>query len=168
MDVKALKVAIANLLGQQFALDENGNPTAALIRANPQAPMSLAVTDLPTWIIFARQATYPVPPDQSENRLAMETRDFELTLFVAQSQSGTDGEAELKCEPYLDYCRNWIQSHVLLSDTVADQVPGIMRSYLVRDTGIFTRRYTSGPELYIGVAYTVRVEGRNIVSYGAE
>lgn len=167
MDVKALKVAIANMLGQQLALDESGNPTAALIRANPQAPMSLATTDLPTWVILARNATYPTPPDQSEHRLASETRDFDFVLFVAQSQSGTDGEAELKVEPYVDYCRNWIQSHIQLYVN-ADQVPGIMRSYLVRDTGIFTRRYTSGPELYVGIAFTVRVEGRNIVTYGAE
>lgn len=176
MDIAATKVALAGMLGNLFAFTFNtGSQTYQLsatqhIRANAQAPMSLADSDLPTFILFTGPARYPSPPDQSMNRLAMETRDYIAALFVAYGQAGIDGEAERKVEPYVDYVRDQIQKHLLFYDgNQAHIVPGIMRAYLTGDDGIVTLRYGTGaPQNYVGLRYTIRVEGRNIVTYGNE
>ena len=138
------------------------------IRANANAPFSLAETDLPTWCIFTKPASYPNPPDQSAGRLAMETRDFDAVLFVGVAQAGTDGEAEFKASPYIDYARDTIQSHVqIYQDT--PPVPGILRAYLIKDSGVMVRKYSpNDPAPYIGITYTVRVEGRNTVVYAKQ
>ncbi len=167
MDIKTFMLSLAGLMSQLYVLDENGDPTARHISAKAQAPASLTETDLPTWIFIPKDATYPVPPDQTDGRLAQETRDFELRLYVTIAQSGIDGEAQRKVEPYLDYGRDHIQKHVLLWDgNPYHEVPGLLRAYLVRDSGVATLRFGSQDQpLYVGISYTVRVECRNLVEY---
>jgi hypothetical protein len=171
LDIAGLKANFADLLGQLFVYDvSTGTPvlTTNHIRANVNAPMSLADTDLPTWCIFTKAATYPNPPDQSDGRLAKETRDFDAILFVSLAQSGTDAEAEFRASPYVDYARDWIQSHIQLYQD-KPPVPGIMRAYLIKDSGIIVRKYApNDPVPYICIGYTVRVEGRNTVNYASQ
>ncbi len=175
MEINKVKAAIAGMLGTLKQIDPlTGLPYdpysdlyGATVRANAEAPMSLADTDLPTWCIFAARATYPTPPDQSVNRLQSETRDFTCNLYVCLAQTGIDGEAERKVEPYLDAARNLIQGHPLFYDgNIADIVPGIMRAYLVSDDGIVTLTY--GQSRYNGLRFTIRVDGKNLVTYGNE
>jgi len=177
MDVKAVKTAFAGMLGNMLQLDPvTGLPYVApspnvgqKVRADADAPMSLADTDLPTWIIRVAGARYPNPPDQAENRLSHEDRDFELILFVCMAEFGIDGEAERKTEPYIDYSRNLIQSHPLIYDgKLADIVPWISRAFLLSDNGHAERRYTANGPFYETISFTVRVEGRNRLTYGNE
>jgi hypothetical protein len=170
MDLKAIKKELAGMFATLYNLDPiTGLPTTQKMRANAQAPMSLAETDLPTWILFSGAATYPNPPDQSVDRLAKETRDFHCCLYVALIGAGIDGEAERKVEPYLDYSRNLIQSHPLLYDgNISEIVPGIMRAYLIKDDGIVVLNYGSPVQKYDGLRFTIRVEGLNTVTYGNE
>jgi hypothetical protein len=180
MDVKAVKTELAGMLGTLLAIDpltglpytgtDPAYPAGLTVRANAQAPMSLAETDLPTWIIFSGNATYPNPPDQTVDRLAKETRDFVCCLYVCYSQTGIDGEAERKVEPYINAARALIQSHPLLYDgNISQIVPWIMRAYLIKDDGIVVLPYgASIPVKYNGLRFTIRVEGLNVVNYGNE
>ena len=177
MDIAAIKTELAGLLGSLLAIDRTtGLPYAdpyregETVRAYVQARFSLPETDLPAWIIFTNAATYPVPPDQTVERLARETRDMALCLYVSVAQSGTDGEAEAAVEPYIEMARNLIQSHPLLYDGIlADIVPGIMRAYLVRDEGVVVLKYgMQNPIQYNGLRFTLRIEGYNEVLYGNE
>jgi hypothetical protein len=155
-------------MSQLYNLDPStGLPTTIPMTAKAQAPMSLTETDLPTWIILSLAGTYPNPPDQTYDRLALETRDFSFRLYANISQSGIDGEAERKVEPYLDYSRNHIQRHVQLWDgDPTHRVPGIQRGYIIRDSGVATLRFGSKDQpLYIGIDFTVRVECKNEVIY---
>jgi hypothetical protein len=169
VDIEQLKLNLADMLGGLYVLDVSTHqPTTVHTRAFAHAPFTLAETDLPLWVVFSRAATYPTPPPQTENRLYPEARDFELVLFVAVAQTGTDGEAEARTEPYIDYCRDWIQRHILLYEN-NPPVPWVQRSYLTRDTGSFVRKWApNDPTQYIGVSYMVRVEGLNRVTYGSQ
>lgn len=170
MDIKAIKIEMAGMFSTLFVLDPlTGLPTTQALRANAEAPMSLAETDLPTFVIFTGSASYPVPPDQTVDRLAKETRDFSCCLYVCLAQAGIDGEAERKVEPYIDYVRNLIQAHPLLYDgVISDRVPGIMRAYLAKDDGIVVLPYGNPVQKYDGLRFIVRVEGLNEVTYGNE
>ena len=170
MDLVAIKKEMAGMFATLFALDPLTRlPTTQNLRAYAQAPMSIPETDLPVWVLFSGSATYPSPPDQTVNRLARETRDFICCLYVCMAQSGIDGEAERKVEPYLDYSRNLIQSHPLFYDgNVSDIVPGIMRAYLTKDEGVVVLQYGNPVQKYNGLRFTIRVEGHNQVTYGNE
>lgn len=170
MDITLFKESMAGLLGQMFVIDPTTLlPTVQHVRANAQAPMSLAETDFPTWIIFTGPATYPIPGDQTDRRLAKETRDFTASLYVGIAQAGIDGEAERKVQPYVNTARNIIQRHVRLWDgDPLHEVPGVQRGYLIRDTGIATLRFGSAPVQYLGISYVVRVDVLNEVIYARQ
>lgn len=166
MDVKGIKTQLADMLGTLAIVD---SIPARFVRANAQAPMSLAETDLPTWNVFTGPASYPDPPDRSDDRLAHETRDFYACLYVCRSQAGISGEAERRVEPYLDSARNLIQSHALLArDRLASVVPGILRAYLLRDDGITQLKFGVEPVNFDGLRFTIRVVGLNSNAYGDE
>ena len=168
MDIALFKTSLAGLLGQMYQINPTtGLPTSVHIRANAQAPMSLAETDFPTWILFTGQAVYPALPDQTENRLAKETRDFTCSLYVGIAQAGLDGEAERKVQPYIDPSRNWIQKHIRLWDgNILHEVPGVQRAWLIRDTGVAVLRYgNNNPVSYLGCSFVVRVDVWNEVIY---
>lgn len=147
-----------NIYSQEYEQD-----LTRFVTAWAQAPMSLAETDLPTWIIFTRPGAGRVPPDQGMNRLWYETRDFECRLYVAFGQAGIDGEAERMVEPYLDPALALIHSHPLLQeDTAPDLCPGVQRGYYVKDTGVTTIPFGKpAPANYVGCVFTVRVEVYN-------
>jgi hypothetical protein len=168
MDIKAIKKAMAGMFATLYNLDPlTGLPTTQHLRADAEAPMSLSETDLPIMIMYTGAGSYPVPPDQTVDRLAKETRDFACCLYVSLVQAGIDGEAERKVEPYIDYVRNLVQSHPLLYDgNISDIVPGIMRAYVVRDDGIVILPY--GNSKYDGLRFIIRIEGLNMVTYGNE
>jgi hypothetical protein len=167
MDIKKFMLSLQGLMSQLYVLDMNGVATAQHMPAKAQAPASLTETDLPTWIFIPLGATYPNPPDQTDDRLAKETRDFEIRLYVTITQTGIDGEAQRRVEPYLDLARDHIQSHVRLWDGDAThEVPGLQRAYLLRDTGVSTLKYgIADKPLYLGIIFTVRVECLNAVDY---
>lgn len=172
MDVKAAKTAIAGCLGTLQQMDSlTGLPYSPVryVRSNAQAPFSISEPDLPTWIIFTGSANYPDPPDRTDGRLAREQRDFMACLYVCVANSGIDGEAERKVEPYLDPTRQLIQQHPLFYDNnIADIVPGILRAYPVRDDGIIQLRYGQDTTLYLGLRFTIRVIALNANTYGNE
>ena len=165
MDINKFVATWANLMGKMFVVDPNtGLVTTQTIRANATAPFSLSETDLPTWCFFTGAATYPNPPDQSYGRLARETRDFTAVLYVCKIDTGVDGEAERRVRPYVDSARDQIQKHIQLWDGVdANRVPGIKRTYLIRDSGPGQIIY--GSDKFNGISYTVRVDADNEVDY---
>jgi hypothetical protein len=165
MDINLFVSGWAKLMGQMFVVDpDTGLPTTTHVQTRAAAPFSLAETDLPLWIFFTNAATYPNPPDQSDGRLARETRDFTAVLYVCLVTAGVDGEAERRVRPYVDSARDQIQKHIQLWDGVdADRVPGIKRTYLIRDSGPGQIKY--GSTTYNGISYTVRVDADNLVIY---
>jgi len=177
MDVKAVKMALSNMIGTLLAIDPLTGlpyvdpithlPTGKTVRSNPQAPFSLAETDLPTWISFTGPGTYPDPPDRVDNTLAHETRDFTAALYVCVAEAGIDGEAERKTEPYLDAVRKLIQQHAIFANnSLAETVPGILRTYPLRDDGLVQLRYGQSSTLYLGLRFVIRVIGLNDNNYG--
>jgi len=178
MDIKGIKKELAGLMGTMLRVDPiTGVPytappamIGARVKALSEAPMSLAETDLPTWLFYVGSAAYPAPPDQTVGRLSKETRDIVCCLYVCIAQAGIDGEAERKALPYMDVSRNLFQSHPLIYDgNISDRVPGIMRAYLVKDDGIVQLKFGTGePITYDGLRYTLRFDGYNEVTYGNE
>jgi hypothetical protein len=167
MDVGQFFDSLAGLMSQLYVLDVNGVPTTQHMNAKAQAPMSLTETDLPTWIFIPLNATYPSPPDQTMERFAKETRDFEIRCYVTISQSGIDGEAQRRVQPYIDIGRDHIQKHIRLWDgNPYNEVIGLQRAWLMKDSGVATLRYGSNDKpMFLGVSYTVRVECLNEVDY---
>lgn len=167
MDIAAFKPHLAAMFGEMFTYAWDAASGLYLVTANhilawAEAPQSISEGDLPMWILFTRQATYPVPPDSSALRLLRETRDFDCRLYVALGQAGIDGEAERKCEPYIETARLLIQTHPLLQeDTAPSYVPGIQRGYPVRDSGVVTLSYGSPANSYVGLNFTIRVDALN-------
>jgi hypothetical protein len=169
MDITNFKASFAILLGRLEQIDPlTGEPyvPARYCKSFAEAPMSLAETDLPTWVIFTGGATYPNPPDQTDERFAKETRDFQCRLYVGIAQTGQDGERERVCQPYVDPARQLIQSRVQLYEpTLSSPTPGIMRAYLIRDDGVTTFPFNSPGVIYMGLRFVVRVEADNEVIY---
>ena len=168
MDLMKFKPLLAGMFAElyNFQWDDINKiyiPTTTHTLAYAQAPQTLADSDLPVWIIFTKAATYPVPPDSSEDRKWHETRDFDCKLFVEHGQAGIDGEAEAKVEPYLDPALTLIHNHPLLqSDTAPLLCPGIQRGYLVNDKGVTTLVYGKAGDQYVGLWFTLRVEVLNM------
>ena len=166
MDIAGFVDSWAALMRTMHKYDEAGNPTAEYVRAESLAPYAISETDFPVWFFFVGPATYPVPPDQSLDRLARETRDFTARLYVGVAQEGINAEAEAKVRPYVDVARDLMQSHIrLYSGLPYDEVPGVQRAYLVRDTGVAVFPFGPPPPLYIGIGFTVRVDALNLVNY---
>lgn len=165
MDIALFKTSWAGLLSTMVVVDPmTGLPTAQTMRVNAQAPMSLSETDLPTWVLFTGPATFPIPPDQSIDRLARESAEFTAELYVCLAAAGIDGEAERRVQPYVDSARDIIQSHIQLWDgDPTHRVPGIKRVYLLRRSGIGVLTY--GQTKYNGITFTVRVDADNLVNY---
>jgi hypothetical protein len=154
MDITSFKSSFSALLAklpQYDPLTGEVYDPMRYCRAFAQAPMSLSEADFPTWIIFTGAATYPNPPDQSDDRFASETRDFECRLYVGLAQTGQDGERERWVQPYVDPARNLIQSHIqLYAPTISNPTPGIQRGYLTRDGGVATFKFNEpGPVLVL-------------------
>jgi hypothetical protein len=169
LDITLFKKSLAGLMSQLYVLDVNGLPTTQHMPAQAEAPASLTETDLPTWIFLTRAANYPNPPDQTQGRLAKETRDFDIRLYVTIAQTGIDGEAERDVEKYLDYSRNHIQSHTQLWDgDPAHRVPGLQRGWIVSDSGVAKMVYGSKDNpVYLGISFLLRVEFLNKVIYAS-
>ena len=107
MDIATFRNSVAGLIGQLYALDvTTGLPTTTPMNAYARAPQSLSETKLPFAIIYSGAGRYPNPPDQSENRLARETRQFAIEFYLMMAEAGIDFLAEERAEPYLDYTRN--------------------------------------------------------------
>ena len=168
MDVATFRLSVAGLIGQLYALDPaTGLPTTTLVTPYAHAPQSISETKLPCGIIFTGAGRYPNPPDQSMDRVARESRQFAIEFYLAMAEAGVDFQAEERAEPYLDYTRDWLQSHPQLWDGVpAHQPHGDQRAYTVSDSGLTSRlRFTTAEVKYLGIAYIVRVEEYNEVKY---
>lgn len=168
MDIAAFRQSVAGLIGQLFVLDVNtGLPTTTPMNAYARAPMSLSETKLPFGIIYSGAGRYPNPPDQTMDRLARETRQFAIEFYLEMAEAGVDFQAEERAEPYLDYTRNWLQSHVQLWDGDPTHLPiGIKRVYVLNDSGLTSRlRFTTATVKYLGIAYVVQVDADNEVNY---
>jgi len=167
MDIDRFFDSLAGLMSQLYVLDVNGNPTAQHMPAKAQAPMSLTESDLPTWIFLPGRATYANPPQQTIDKADKETRDFDIRLYVTIAQTGIDGEAQRRVQPYVDIGRNHIQRHVRLWDgDPYHEVVGLQRAWLINDSGVATLKYgVADKPLYLGINYTVRVECLNAIDY---
>lgn len=169
MDITSFKDSFSKLLAKLKQYDpQTGLPYSPVryCKSFAQAPMSLSEADFPTWIIFTGSAVYPVPPDQSDDRFASETRDFECRLYVGLAQTGQDGERERWCQPYVDPARDLIQSHIQLYEpTASSPTPGIQRGFLTRDAGVTVFKFNEPGPIYMGLKFVVRVEAENKVQY---
>ena len=169
MDVATFRESAAGLIGQLFVLDPTtGLPTATPINALARVPKSIPDDKVPcTAIIISGAGRYPVPPPVTMDRLYPETRDFAIEFYIARAEAGVDFWAEEQAEPYLDYTRDWLQSHPQLWDGVlAHQPHGDQRAYTVSDSGLTSRlRFTTATVKYLGIVYMVRVEEYNKVNY---
>ncbi len=168
MDIKTFRLSVAGLIAQLFVLDANGSPTTTHMTGLAHAPLSLGEDLIPAvGLILSMPARYPVPPDQSRDRVARETRDFLIEFYLDMAEAGVDFQAEETAEPYLDYTRDWLQKHIQLWDSDPTHQPkGVKRTYLVSDTGITSKlRYSTSTVKYLGVAYVVRVDADNEVKY---
>jgi len=168
MDVKKFRLSVAGLVGQLFALDPaTGLPTTTPINGLAHLPQSLSETKLPCSVIFTNSSKYPTPPPVTIDRFYPEASDFILEFYITKAQAGVDFVAEERAEMYLDYTRDWLQSHPQLWDGDPAHAPvGIQKAYTVSRTGITSRlAYTIGEEKYLGFSYVIRVEADNEVNY---
>ena len=169
MDVGTFRNSVAGLIGQLFVLDPiTGLPTTTPINSLAHVPKSIPDDLVPcTAIIFSGSGRYPNPPDQTVDRLARETRQFAIEFYIARAEAGVDFWAEEQAEPYLNYTRDWLQSHVQLWDGApAHQPIGIKRVYVLNDSGITSRlRFTTATVKYLGIVYIVQVDADNQVNY---
>ena len=168
MDIATFRLSVAGLIGQLFVLDPTtGLPTLTPMQAYARAPMSLSETKLPFGIVYTGAGRYPNPPDQTMDRLAKESRQFAIEFYLELAEAGVDFEAEIRSEPYLDYTRDWLQSHPQLWDgDPTHQTAGVERVYVLNDSGLTSRlRFTTATVKYLGVAYIVQVDAFNEVNY---
>jgi len=168
MDIVRFRNSVGGLISQLFELDPTtGLPTATPMTGYARSPLSLSETKIPCGVVYSGAGKYPDPPDQTVDRLAKEKRLFGIEFYLAMAEAGVDFQAEERAEPYLDYTRDWLQSHVQLWDgTPANQPIGIRRTYLLSDSGLTSKlRFTTATVKYLGIAYVVQVDAENEVTY---
>ena len=167
MDIAKFRASVAGLVGQLYVLDDNGDPTSDHLNALAHLPMSLSETKLPCSVIFTNPSKFPTPPPVTIDRLSPETMDYILEFYITMAQAGVDFQAEERAELYLDYTRDWLQSHPQLWDgTPTNKPAGIQKAYPVSRTGITSRlAYSIGEVKYLGFSYVIRVEADNTVEY---
>lgn len=116
------------------------------------APQNIPNADLPLAVIFTGANTWTTISDD----LAEETRTYLIRLYVTPIQSGYDGEAERRVEPFLESLRAVILKHPRLGNSM----PGGTIDYILRvvyngDTGITILPYAG--QNYLGVESKVAV-----------
>lgn len=126
--------------------------TPGIKRAYACAPQSLPDSDLPLVVIFTGVSIWSTISDG----LAEETRTYLIRLYVAPIQSGYDGEAERRVEPYLDTLRAAILKHPHLGNSLTGEtLPGVRECVYNGDTGIAVLPYAG--QNYLGAELRVNV-----------
>ena len=138
MSVLAVKARLAEVEGG----------IAGINRAYAQAPLSLPASDLPAFVNFAGQATHDWRIAGSDTD--SETRLYLLRLYIAPLTTGTPGEIERLCEPFLTSVRDTFAARPSL-----ERLNGVQSAVLLGDGGPVVMQY--GGTQYIGVEFKLQV-----------
>ena len=141
MSVAAVKARLAEI--------EEG--ITGVKRAYAQAPLSLPASDLPAFVNFAGQATHDWRLAGSDTD--RETRLYLLRLYIAPLTTGTPGEIERRCEPFLESVRDVFAARPSLG-----RLRGVQTANLLGDGGPAVHQY--GGERYIGDEFRLQARGR--------
>lgn len=122
-------------------------------RAYAQGPASLPESDLPLFVNFTG------PTLEFTNiggYFVREKRQFNCRLYVAPIQSGVDGEAERKVEPFIEAGMRQFLSYKSLGDGNPDDlIEGVFAFEYLGDSGVTVLRYADSP--FLGVEFRVAV-----------
>jgi len=155
MNIAAVKERLALIeAGGEDSQHQPVTGIANVKKAYANGPASLPDADLPLFVNFVG------PTRQVLNIGGMffrESRIFNCRLYVTPVQSGIDGEAEGRVEPFLDSGMQQFMAHQALGDgEPADLIEGIFKIEYTGDSGIQVMRY-AGTD-YLGVEFRVAVD----------
>lgn len=127
-------------------------------------PASINDTELPCFITRVAEARY----NQATfgEQAVSEDRLYYLELYVAEAQTGAEGQAEDMTIPFVDVVRDFFLARPQLQ--LDGSTEAVYRAVLESDTGaVVGIRYpnTEGGKLYAGIRFSLRVSEYHRITY---
>lgn len=138
MNVETIKARLAEIQGQ----------IPGVRRAYMHGPAALPAGDLPCFVNFTGAATHDWARLGAERD--WETRQYLMRLYIREVQSGIDGEAEARCEPFFARVRDAFAARPGL-----DGLSNVQIATLAGDSGLAVLSY-AGQE-YAGIEFRLQV-----------
>lgn len=126
--------------------------------AYAEAPIGINTSENPVFINLTGSATEnweALGDDQN-----LETRVYNMRLYVAPVSSGLPGEAERLCEPFFSRVRDFFAAHPFLGN-----LRGVSTAYVISDSGVTRFAYDDPNLLWIGIEFKLQVQEQIAITY---
>jgi len=133
-----------------------------------QIPRVLQDADLPGVVIFPGAATYDKVVLGEE--MDIDTRIYEMVLYLAKAQFGTEGQLEVQADPYFDQVRDYFLARpgLELDAQGATQSESAYDAVILGDGGLQVGPYPlsgQGSPDYIQIRWRLQVKEVATISY---
>lgn len=133
-------------------------------------PRVLQVAQLPALVVFPGAAVLESLGSDGDALVVQEARLYELVLYVAQANLGTEGQGEIECDPYFQSMERAFLARpgLELPSEGNEQTYSCLQSTLLGDGGLQSGPYPvsgqDGPE-YLQIHWQLRIEEVDSVAY---
>lgn len=133
-----------------------------------QIPRVLQDAELPGVVIFPGAATYDT--DSFGDQMVLDTRIYEMVLYLAKASFGTEGQLEVQADPFFDQVRDYFLARpgLELDAETTHQSETQYDSQLLGDSGLQVGPYPlAGAESasYIQIRWRLQVKELAAVTY---
>lgn len=132
-----------------------------------QIPRVLQDAQLPASVVFPGQATYDT--DTLGDQMVLETRTYDMVLYVANAAFDTSGQLEIQTDPFFAAVRDYFLARpgLELDGEGAHQVEIQFNSQLLGDGGLQVGPYplSGGTTDYIQIRWQLRVQEVAAITY---
>ena len=133
-----------------------------------QIPRALQDAELPGVVIFPGAATYD--REILGEEMVLDTRVYEMVLYLSKAQFGTEGQLEVQADPFFDQVRDYFLARpgLELEAQGAQQSESAYDAVILGDGGLQVGAYPlsgQGSPDYIQIRWRLQVKEVATISY---
>lgn len=135
-----------------------------ITKAFTDIPRVLLPVELPAVVIFPGAATYDT--DAEGDNDVLETRVYQMNLYVEKAAFGTENQAQIKVNPFFDRVRDYFLARpgLELDDATLPQ-DVVYTARITGDSGFQIFEYPPGGDQYAAISFTLQVQEWAAVAY---
>lgn len=144
------------------------NGVTGIVTHYYQIPRALQDAELPGVVIFPGAASYDT--DSFGDQMVLDTRIYEMVLYLAKASFGTEGQLEVQADPFFDQVRDYFLGRpgLELDSEGATQSEAQYDSQLLGDGGLQVGPYPlagADSPTYIQIRWRLQVKELAPVTY---